>query len=331
MGSSIYAMSGFTMTFFLIGGIFACLTPILYVLIPDSIDKKEGPHVETDSERAIHTYEEAHSRDMAKGKISILKLLCTRKFLLAAMGGMMSLFMYCYMEPVLAFRIEEFDISAFGVGMFFSIQPISYILVSFTISWFTKLYANRALIIVGGVLCAFSMSLVGPSHYLPNELFFMALGQLCIGGFGLFLMVPVIPEMISAGSRYYPNRLVEITDISAGVFNCGLGIGQVIGPIFGSYATKATDFRTCSDMVGWILFIYALIYFILGDGIPLLKSGCKEPPVKELDVIRLSPARNVHMRNRLLSTASHDENYDLDSMKLVHNTPLMEKANRTMI
>jgi len=57
-------------------------------------------------------------------------------------------------------------------------------------------------------------------------------------------MVPVIPEMITAASGYYPGRIIEVTDISAGVFNSGLGIGQVLGPIFGSYITKATNFRT---------------------------------------------------------------------------------------
>lgn len=65
-------------------------------------------------------------------------------------------------------------------------------------------------------------------------------------------MVPVIPEMINAGSKHYPGRIIELTDISAGVFNSGLGLGQVIGPILGSYLTKATDFRFCADVVGYI-------------------------------------------------------------------------------
>lgn len=78
---------------------------------------------------------------------------------------------------------------------------------------------------------------------MPNELYIMAIGQLLIGGFGLFLMVPVIPEMIVSASSYYPGRIIEVTDVSAGVFNSGLGIGQVLGPIFGSYMTKAYDFQ----------------------------------------------------------------------------------------
>ncbi len=130
----------------------------------------------------------------------------------------------------------------------------------------------------------------------------MGIGQLFIGGFGLFLMVPVIPEMINAGSKYYPSKIIELTDISAGVFNSGLGIGQVVGPIFGSYVTQATDFRTCTDIVGFILFTYAIVYFLFGEGFVLIRTFCKEAKRKEIiDIVRSSPARNVHMRNRILS------------------------------
>mmetsp|Transcript_18746 Transcript_18746/g.16596 ORF Transcript_18746/g.16596 Transcript_18746/m.16596 type:complete len:350 (+) Transcript_18746:167-1216(+) len=243
LGSALYSLYGFSGTFFIMGTVFLMLTPILYCLIPNSIDMQD--HLETDVERKIHDYEDHQSTEDKNIKVSFCKLLGTRRFIIASMGGMMANFMYCYMEPVLAFRIKEFDIANSPLGMiFFSVQPISYILVSFSISWFTKNYANRGLIMIGALLSAFSMYLVGPSHILPNSLVLMGLGQLCIGGFGLFLMVPVIPEMINSGTKYYPGKIIELTDISAGVFNSGLGIGQVIGPIFGSYVTQYTDFRT---------------------------------------------------------------------------------------
>eukprot|EP00344_Euplotes_crassus_P004222 CAMPEP_0196996980 /NCGR_PEP_ID=MMETSP1380-20130617/2738_1 /TAXON_ID=5936 /ORGANISM="Euplotes crassus, Strain CT5" /LENGTH=358 /DNA_ID=CAMNT_0042413105 /DNA_START=379 /DNA_END=1455 /DNA_ORIENTATION=+ len=328
IGSSIYAFFGFSPTFFVIGIIFLFLTPLLYCLIPNSIDRGNA-NVETDAEKMIHEYQDHQSERDKNARVSFFKLLGTRRFLIASMGGMMANFMYCYMEPVLAFRISEFEISSFQIGMFFSIQPISYIILSFTISWFSKNYANRGLIMVGALVSSFSMLLVGPSHYLPNELYLMGLGQLCIGGFGLFLMVPVIPEMINSGSKYYPGKIIEVTDISAGVFNSGLGIGQVVGPIFGSYVTQATDFRTCSDIVGYILFTYSILYFLLGDGLVLLKTACKEVKKKEvIDVVRSSPARNVQMRNRILSNASHDENFDLNYEKLSQRTPLLNKQQR---
>jgi len=177
MGSAIYSLYGFSPTFFIIGALFMALTPILYLLIPNSIDMQDD--VETEIDKNIHEYEEHQSIRDKRTKVSFCKLLSTRRFIIASMGGMMANFMYCYMEPVLAFRIKEFDIANSPLGMiFFSIQPISYIIVSFTISWFTKTYSNRGLIMIGAMLCAFSMYLVGPSHYLPNSIVLMGLGQL---------------------------------------------------------------------------------------------------------------------------------------------------------
>jgi len=118
IGSSIYAFAGFGVTFFLIGGVFLILTPILYCLIPDSIDKK-ADKVETEVTRRIQTYEDNQSVDDRINHVSFCKLLSTRSFFIASFGGMMANFMYCYMEPVLAFRISEFNISAFSIGMFF--------------------------------------------------------------------------------------------------------------------------------------------------------------------------------------------------------------------
>jgi MFS family permease len=320
MGTFLYAIFGFSGTFFLIGVVFIFLTFSLSFLIPQSIDKKDD--VETPIERRMSRYEENVMVHTAE-KISFCKLITTMRFTLGGMAGMMAVFMLCYMEPVLAFRLEEFKIDAFYIGTFFSIQPISYVILSFTITWFTDIFANRGLLMAGAFLSGISMFLVGPSHYLPNDLNLMGVGQLCIGAFGLFLMVPAIPEMINAASEIYPKRIIEITDMSAGVFNCCLGIGMVVAPIYGSNFTTLYDFRNCSDVVGCVLLAYCLIYFILGGGFSLLKAGCKEKVKAEVDVIREDPSRNMSMRNRLFSNMSHDENYDIDTWKLLNSEQLI--------
>lgn len=107
-----------------------------------------------------------------------------------------------------------------------------------------------------------------------------------------------------------------------------LGVGQVIGPIFGSNLTKMTDFRRCSEILGLLLFGYSVVYFAFGEGFQLLRSGCKEKLKKEVDVIRDSPSRNLQMRSRLLSAQSHDENFDLDTLKLLRSEPLLKEENQ---
>lgn len=52
-----------------------------------------------------------------------------------------------------------------------------------------------------------------------------------------FVLIPSLPEMIEAAVQKYPDHEYKINDLSAGVFNCFLGIGQVTGPLYGSFMT----------------------------------------------------------------------------------------------
>jgi len=271
IGTMLYTAFGFSNTFFLIGLCFLFLTFLLSFVVPSSIDNNDV-HVETITERRISRYEE-NVVVVSTEPISFFKLVTTGKFILAGCGGLMAMFIFVFMEPVLAFRLQEFGISPVLVGTFFSIQPVSYVLLSFSITWFTNIFANRGLLMFGAFMSFLSLILVGPSNYLPDSIEIMAIGQLFVGAFGLFLMVPAIPEMINAASEKYPKRIIEITDMSAGVFNCLLGTGQVIGPIFGSTITRLYGFRTCADTLAIVSLAYSVIYFIFGGGFTLLKNG----------------------------------------------------------
>jgi MFS family permease len=57
-----------------------------------------------------------------------------------------------------------------------------------------------------------------------------------------------------------------VNDISSGIFNMFLGIGQVSGPVFGSIITDMYGFRICCDLVAIISLLYALIYFVMAEG-----------------------------------------------------------------
>lgn len=51
--------------------------------------------------------------------ISYKDVLSKKVFLLTAISGFAAYFEYSYMEPVLALRVMEFDVSPFFLGIFF--------------------------------------------------------------------------------------------------------------------------------------------------------------------------------------------------------------------
>lgn len=78
---------------------------------------------------------------------------------------------------------------------------------------------------------------MGPSElfHFPDSIWIMAAGQIFHGLVDPFLLVPVLPEMINSVVNNKRGQEERINDLSAGVFNCFLGMGQICGPLYGSY------------------------------------------------------------------------------------------------
>ena len=73
--------------------------------------------------------------------------------------------------------------------------------------------------------------------------------------------------MIESVLPHYPESADhQINDLSSGIFNMFLGIGQVIGPLYGSFVTSHYGFRYCSDFVSVICLVFAITYYMFGEG-----------------------------------------------------------------
>jgi len=124
-------------------------------------------------------------------------------------------------------------------------MPIFYIPTSIIVQKVPNGVQKRAILIMASFLSFFSNLCVGPSNIfvLPNNIYVMMLGQALRGMIDPFTLVPSLPEMIESVMPLYPaSAETEINNISSGMFNMFLGIGQIFGPLFGSIVTKATNF-----------------------------------------------------------------------------------------
>lgn len=72
--------------------------------------------------------------------------------------------------------------------------------------------------------------------------------------------------MIDSVIAFYPHDEHLVNDLSSGIFNCFLGIGQISGPIYGSLMTSAYNFRLTSDYVAFFCLGFSVLYFFAADG-----------------------------------------------------------------
>jgi hypothetical protein len=71
----------------------------------------------------------------------------------------------------------------------------------------------------------------------------MVIGQAVHGIIEPFIYVLTLPEMInSVSSRYPADQQGKLNDVSSGLILMSNGIGQTLGPIYGSLATKYFGF-----------------------------------------------------------------------------------------
>jgi len=99
--------------------------------------------------------------------------------------------------------------------------------------------------IIACFLSFFGNLCVGPSKIFsfPDTIWVMILGQIAHGVIDPFILIPSLPEMIeSVLPLYPPDAETTINDLSCGIFNMFLGIGQIIAPIFGATITEKYGF-----------------------------------------------------------------------------------------
>jgi MFS family permease len=149
------------------------------------------------------------------------------------------------MEPILALRMEEFNLSQDKIGLFFTIYPLFYILTNLLYAYFPLNVSRRYTLITASLLSAFVNLLVGPSKIaqLPNSLNVMIAGQALRGVIDPFLFIPVLPEMMASVTPYYnKNQEGLLNDSASGLFCTFYGLGMILGPILGSAVTAKYGF-----------------------------------------------------------------------------------------
>ena len=162
-----------------------------------------------------------------ENKVTLWKLLCSARFTMAALSSALCYFLSTYLEPILASRLIEFNLSSMQIGLFFAIWPIFYIPSSIAFQYVPDWVDKRFTIITASFFTFVAFIFVGPSEIfnLPNSLLIMGIGQALIGIFIAFMMIPGLPEMVESTIPLYPGLEREINDLSSGIYNSFLGFG----------------------------------------------------------------------------------------------------------
>lgn len=80
--------------------------------------------------------------------------------------------------------------------------------------------------------------------------------------------------MIRQANLQFPGQEDAVSNYCSGIFNSCLGIGQILGPLFGANVAVVLGFRYTQDIVALICFAYGVLYFSLAAAY----EGCQKRP-----------------------------------------------------
>lgn len=122
---------------------------------------------------------------------------------MAAISSGFVYFMYTFLEPILAQRLQDFNLTSLQIGAFFTIEPVFYISASLLIRFIPKRIEKRLVIMIAALLTSFGFLLVGPSYILglPDSLLLIAFGQAITGATTAVMIIPGLSEMIDSQSH----------------------------------------------------------------------------------------------------------------------------------
>ena len=215
--------------------------------------------------------------------MTIGKLLCTARFTMAALSSALCYFASSYLEPILAQRLLEFNLSSMQIGLFFAIWSVTYIPAALASQMIPERIDRRAVIILSSVCCAVAFIFVGPSELLgfQDSLLLMGIGQGLVGIFVALMMIPGLPEMVESSLPLYPGQETEVNNLSSGIFNSFLGFGQVLAPTYGSFVSEAVGFRLTADIVAITCLVFAVVYFAIAGGPEAFKTLCSSAHLED--------------------------------------------------
>ena len=67
--------------------------------------------------------------------------------------------------------------------------------------------------------------------------------------------------------------------MSAAIYNCFLGIGYLVAPLYGTSVAELLGFRLTMDILAFFDLAFAIAYFSLAGGIGAFKSLCQKKKI----------------------------------------------------
>ena len=138
-----------------------------------------------------------------------------------------------------------------------------------------KSIEKRVILILASLSASVAFLFAGPSivFNFADSLTLMIIGNILFGFFLPFMFIAALPEMTDfALEQFHSSEYERVNNLSSGSMTMILGLGQTLGPIFGTTIAQTLNFRYTTDIFALTCFVFGMLYFLVADGIGAFKK-----------------------------------------------------------
>ena len=174
--------------------------------------------------------------------------------------------MYNFCDTTLPdFLKETYDFSPSQISLIYVGQNVAFASTCFIAPKIARRLNLVLCVVIGQLIQAGASYLIGPSEFfhLPLAIWITITGFVISGLVSPLTIVPPYRELEHCLGVYKDKNFDPemVQDTVSAIYNTAYALGGIFGPLYGSYMTYFTSFRTTADIQGLIMLTVAGLQF----------------------------------------------------------------------
>jgi MFS family permease len=242
-----------------------------YDVIPEDLAESDD-HIEEDDDNveAQHFADKPQSMNLTlqhhrninnnhKMNPTTFSLLKQPQIFCAAMSILWINVSWSFLEPILAKRLELFQVGKKGIGIIFALSNVVYVPTAFLMQFIPKRCEKHLTITIALALTPIGVLLVG-----SNSFVLVIVGILSLGLLPTPVWILLLPSIQKDASRLFVDPSVKrcVNDLTAGIYSSFMVLGQIVGYVFGPMLNESYGMKTSSRVVAALIFTQSLVYHV---------------------------------------------------------------------
>ncbi|CAG0916519.1 unnamed protein product [Notodromas monacha] len=238
IGGALYDLDGYYLPFLVLGSMMLLSVPLNMALLPP--DKRETA--------------EAVRQNAANRKSGMLEFLRQPRIGMICVAVTVLSADWSYLDPTLQPHLEQFQLTANQLGLFFLLSSVTYAISSPIWGFVSDRWINGWTLVSSGlVVLGTILIFLGPSPWIPYLPDTLWSNVLCLGLMGTAIawgLVPTFQLVLDAASDAGYKENISTYGLVSGVWTSLYSLGEVLGPALGGLLMDNFGFGVTSTLFG---------------------------------------------------------------------------------